>query len=132
MNVFEFIKEKRSGIKDNTEQYRAILEPKFRSLSNKINNKIINTLNNPWMSNFKSMDGSNIFTQKDNIPNAIIKKAFDNIYQRLGAEIFIGEWETIDQECINNFADVTGDKQWIHINPEKAKVESPFKSSADS
>ena len=39
MNVFEFIKEKRSGIKDNTEQYRAILEPKFRSLSNKINNK---------------------------------------------------------------------------------------------
>ena len=49
MNVFEFIKEKRSGIKDNTEQYRAILEPKFRSLSNKINNKIINTLNNPWI-----------------------------------------------------------------------------------
>ena len=49
MNVFEFIKEKRSGIKDNTEQYRAILEPKFRSLSNKINNKIMNTLNNPWM-----------------------------------------------------------------------------------
>ena len=129
MNVFEFIKEKRSGIKDNTEQYRAILEPKFRSLSNKINNKIINTLNNPWMSNFKSMDGSNIFTQKDNISNAIIKKAFDNIYQRLGAEIFIGECETIDQECINNFADVTGDKQWIHINPEKAKVESPFKST---
>ena len=129
MNVFEFIKEKRSDIKDNTEQYRAILEPKFRSLSNKINNKIINTLNNPWMSNFKSMDGSNIFTQKDNISNAIIKKAFDNIYQRLGAEIFIGEWEIIDQECINNFADVTGDKQWIHINPEKAKVESPFKST---
>ena len=56
MNVFEFIKEKRSYIKDNTEQYRAILEPKFRSLSNKINNKITNTLNNPWMSNFKSMD----------------------------------------------------------------------------
>ena len=49
MNVFEFIKEKKSGIKDNTEQYRAILEPKFRSWSNKINNKIINTLNNPWM-----------------------------------------------------------------------------------
>ena len=129
MNVFEFIKEKRSGIKDNTEQYRAILEPKFRSLSNKINNKITNTLNNPWMSNFKSMDGSNIFSQKDNISNAIIKKAYDNIYQMLGAEIFIGEWETIDQECINNFADVTGDKQWIHINPEKAKVESPFKST---
>ena len=129
MNVFEFIKEKRSDIKDNTEQYRAILEPKFRSWSNKINNRIINTLNNPWMSNFKSMDGSNIFTQKENISNAIIKKAFDNIYQRLGAEIFIGEWENIDQECINNFADVTGDKQWIHINPEKAKVESPFKST---
>ena len=35
----------------------------------------------------------------------------------------------IDQERIDSFAQVTGDKQWIHINPEKAKTESPFKST---
>ena len=43
------------------------------------------------------------------------------IYEKLGEEIFVGDWETIDQERINNFADITGDKQWIHINTEKAK-----------
>ena len=64
MDVFEFIKEKRADFKYNTEQYRIMLEPKFKSLSNKINHRIKNTLNNPWMSNFKSIDSSYFFGQK--------------------------------------------------------------------
>ena len=64
MNVFEFIREKKADLKDNTEQYRIALEPKFKSISNKINHTIRNTLNNPWMSNFKSIDGSYFFSQK--------------------------------------------------------------------
>ena len=41
--------------------------------------------------------------------------------QRLGES----EWLTIDQDRINMFADATGDHQWIHVDPEKAK-EGPF------
>ena len=37
--------------------------------------------------------------------------------QTLGAS----EWLTIDQQRINLFADSTGDHQWIHVDPEKAK-----------
>lgn len=129
MNVFEFIKEKRSDLRENTEQYRAILEPKFRSWSDRLNDKITNTLNNPWITNFIDLDSSILFNQKQKIENENIKKPYDAIYEKLGEEIFVGDWESIDQQRINNFADITGDKQWIHINPEKAKSDSPFKST---
>jgi hypothetical protein len=130
MNVFEFIKEKRTDFKDNTEQYRIMLEPKFKSLSNKINNRITNTLNNPWISNIISINGSTFFGQKHPIPNGIVKDSYDQINKSLGKEIFVGEWEAIDQDCINRFADLTGDRQWIHTDLKKAKLESPFKTNS--
>jgi len=41
-------------------------------------------------------------------------------------EIHVGPWLTVDQNRIDRFADVTGDIQWIHTNPERAKKESPY------
>ena len=45
---------------------------------------------------------------------------------QIGQEIHIGPWLQIDQQRINQFAEVTGDQQWIHIDPERAKKESPY------
>lgn len=45
---------------------------------------------------------------------------------RLGQEIGVSDWMSIDQERINAFAEVTGDKQWIHVDVERANRESPF------
>jgi acyl dehydratase len=45
---------------------------------------------------------------------------------KLGTEIHVGSWLAIDQERINRFAEVTGDQQWIHIDPERARQESPY------
>ncbi len=39
----------------------------------------------------------------------------------VGQQLGTSEWITIDQERINLFADATGDHQWIHVDPEKAK-----------
>lgn len=36
------------------------------------------------------------------------------------------DWVTISQEMVNTFAEATGDHQWIHIDVERAKAESPF------
>lgn len=36
------------------------------------------------------------------------------------------EWREVTQEMINQFADVTGDQQWIHVDIERAQRESPF------
>lgn len=44
----------------------------------------------------------------------------------IGQELGASEWTLIDQERINKFADVTADWQFIHIDPERAKAETPF------
>jgi acyl dehydratase len=40
-----------------------------------------------------------------------------------------GSWYTISQQMINDFANATLDKQWIHIDEKRAAKESPFKST---
>jgi acyl dehydratase len=45
---------------------------------------------------------------------------------KLQTETHVGPWLTIDQERIDRFAEVTGDVQWIHTDPERARRESPY------
>ena len=60
-------------------------------------------------------------------------KAIINNYEEfesyLGKVLGVSEYIQITQEQINKFADATLDYQWIHTDPEKAAVESPFKST---
>ena len=42
-----------------------------------------------------------------------------------GQEVGVSDWVTIDQERINQFADATGDFQWIHVDQERAARELP-------
>jgi len=43
-----------------------------------------------------------------------------------GKELGVSEWVQISQDRINQFADATDDHQWIHVDVEKCKKESPF------
>ncbi|QNM86321.1 MaoC family dehydratase [Polaribacter pectinis] len=54
---------------------------------------------------------------------------FSEFKLMLGKELPTGNWYTITQEMINNFANATLDKQWIHIDEKRAEKESPFKST---
>jgi len=47
--------------------------------------------------------------------------------ERIGSELGVSDWVVIDQERIDIFASCTGDRQWIHVDPERAKRESPFR-----
>jgi acyl dehydratase len=47
----------------------------------------------------------------------------------VGQELATSEWITIDQERINAFADATDDHQWIHVDVERAKTESPYRTT---
>jgi len=51
------------------------------------------------------------------------------IEKTLEEESYLGKWYTVDQDCINQFANATGDEQWIHVNLERAKKESLFKTT---
>ena len=39
---------------------------------------------------------------------------------------FVSPWHEVTQQAIAQFAEVTGDRQWIHIDPERARRESPY------
>lgn len=43
-----------------------------------------------------------------------------------GREIATTDWLAITQERIDEFAEATGDRQWIHVDPERARRESPY------
>ena len=52
--------------------------------------------------------------------------SIDDATGLVGSELGVGDWVTIDQQRVNDFADVTGDHQWIHVDVERAKAESPY------
>ena len=62
-----------------------------------------------------------------------MSKAIINSYEEfekmIGQQIGVSDWLEVTQERINQFADATLDHQWIHVDVERAKVESPFKST---
>lgn len=43
-----------------------------------------------------------------------------------GQEIAVTDWFTVNQERVNQFAEATGDHQWIHLDVERSKKESPY------
>jgi len=45
----------------------------------------------------------------------------------VGQKLGVSDWVTVSQQQINSFAEATGDHQWIHVDVERAKRESPFK-----
>jgi len=46
----------------------------------------------------------------------------------IGKEVAVGKWITVTQDLINKFAEASGDFQWIHVDVERCKKESPFKT----
>ncbi|HZU80522.1 MAG TPA: MaoC family dehydratase [Acidimicrobiales bacterium] len=52
-------------------------------------------------------------------------QGIEAFHKLVGTHIGYSEWLLIDQERVNLFADATGDHQWIHVDPERAK-EGPF------
>ena len=52
--------------------------------------------------------------------------SIDDAVATVGQELGVSDWKEIDQDRINKFADVTEDHQWIHIDVDRARTESPY------
>jgi acyl dehydratase len=46
----------------------------------------------------------------------------------VGQQLGVSDWLLIDQQRVNDFADVTGDHQWIHVDVDRARTESPYRA----
>jgi acyl dehydratase len=54
---------------------------------------------------------------------------FAMLKEMAGQELGVSDWVTVDQSRIDQFADCTGDHQWIHVDVERARRRSPFRST---
>lgn len=59
----------------------------------------------------------------------VVVNSYDDFEKLVGRRIGVSEYVAVPQERINLFADATLDHQWIHVDVERAKAESPFKST---
>jgi len=59
----------------------------------------------------------------------LILESFEELRKFLGQEIAKSDWIAITQDRIRGFAEITGDNQWIHLDSERAKRESPYGST---
>ena len=61
--------------------------------------------------------------------NKLVINNFEEFEQYVGKELGVSDYMQITQEQLNKFEDATVDHQWIHVDTEKAKAESPYKST---
>src|ERR1700746_2758428 len=54
--------------------------------------------------------------------------SLDSLKELVGQEVAVTDWFTMTHERIQQFADATLDHQWIHVDVDRAKRESPFKA----
>ena len=59
----------------------------------------------------------------------LIINSYEDFASYLGKKLGVSDYVDIPQKRINLFADATLDHQWIHVDTERAKIESPFKTT---
>ena len=52
--------------------------------------------------------------------------ALSKLQQQVGTETHVSDWLEISQDMVNAFGEATYDMQWIHVDPERAKADSPY------
>ena len=60
------------------------------------------------------------------MPSPRIVNGLDELRVLAGQEVGVSDWLLVTQKMIDQFAELTGDPQWIHIDVERAKKETPF------
>lgn len=71
----------------------------------------------------------NVLIQKQKYMSKLIINSYEDFEKHVGQQLGVSDYLKVDQDRINLFADATLDHQWIHVDTERAKTESPFKST---
>jgi acyl dehydratase len=59
----------------------------------------------------------------------IVVPGLGALKQHLNTEVGVTDYLEVSQECIDHFAELTDDRQWIHTDLERARLESPYKTT---
>ena len=58
--------------------------------------------------------------------SSVLETAYEQMQGRVGEQTSRSEWFEVTQDRINDYADVSMDHQWIHVDVDRANKESPF------
>jgi acyl dehydratase len=61
----------------------------------------------------------------DSTRSPLVMNGLEEIKARVGTDLGVSDWVTVEQDRITTFAKLTGDEQWIHVDPERARS-GPF------
>lgn len=127
MRVVDFIKDNQQKARAAQIQLIDKFEPKIRNWSGTVNKKLAEAIAmRPYLNFFDTQTAEQEAWLKQ-CPQ--LEKEYNQLHASLGEETFVGEWYTVEQDCIDQFASVTGDSQWIHTDQERAQQESPFRTT---
>jgi acyl dehydratase len=59
----------------------------------------------------------------------LVLKSLQSLKDYVGREVATTDWFVVTQERISKFAEATGDRQWIHVDPARAQRESPYRAT---
>jgi acyl dehydratase len=116
---------------DDVPSLKARLEAKIRKLPTSVDDKVVNSDITPAnLVNFLHFFDSESHEQQVFLRECLpLRVLYSQLRETLGDETFVGEWFDMSQDCIDQFARLTGEQQWIHTGPMRAKNESPLKTT---
>ncbi|WP_108124696.1 MaoC family dehydratase [Saccharospirillum mangrovi] len=128
MNVIDLLKEKTERLTRNQAEFRDLIAPQWRGYWAELWQS---ARNHQWVNWILDSDQRSLADEEAqpvcDSPEAEAMR--QQLLAQLDTVIYIGDWMTVDQHRINQFAEITEDRQWIHTDPERAAEESPFKAT---
>ena len=128
MKDADLLKHRAENLVKHTE-FKQWMSPTVREYWGEFLNKANNRQLFSWVRDFKQSANEDVVAPDPIVLKPEAQELYDELSAQIGEVIHTGEWMTIDQERINQFAQVTEDMQWIHTDPEKAAEQSPFKTT---
>ena len=131
MNVVDLLKQRSEVLSKQHDVLMQKMTPAVKEYWEELLTKTHNFHLFTWIKdiNHAEVNDDHVHTDSIIILKPEAQALFDQLKVKIGEVIHVGDWLDLKQERINQFAVVTEDNQWIHTDPERAKVESPYKST---
>ena len=131
MRLVESLKHGQEKIESMNAGLRLKVEATLREWPQRLNRTLtdMRNLSLPWGQLWFWQDDPAAAQHAQLDPQQAMDLVQARLQQRMHGTVDIGEWFTGNQKSIDRFAAVTGDQQWIHTDPQRAALESPFKST---
>lgn len=129
MSVIDLLKEKKERLAKNQAEFRELIAPQWREYWTELWQSARNHQWVNWVLDHDHRfigDSAEPATECEN-PEAEAMR--QQLLTQMDTVVYIGDWMTVEQTRINQFAEVTEDRQWIHTDPVRAAEESPFKGT---